>query len=80
MQISLTDPLTEEQALFLHAIDTFYEISSKVIMFQSFAQYKRTTRSWERFNMTNEHILKDFYKDILTWMLHLIEEYKKQGK
>ena len=45
MQISLTDPLTEDQLMFLHAIDTFYEISSVVIMFQSFAQYKRDAQS-----------------------------------
>ena len=45
MQISLTDPLTQEQLDFLHAIDTFYEISSVVIMFQAFAQYKRDSQS-----------------------------------
>ena len=45
MQISLTDPLTQEQLDFLHAIDTFYEISPSKIMFQSFAQYKRDTQS-----------------------------------
>ena len=45
MQISLTEPLAQEQLDFLHAIDTFYEISSVVIMFQSFAQYKRESQS-----------------------------------
>ena len=45
MQISLTDPLTQDQLAFLHAIDTFYEISQSTIMFQTFAQYKRESQS-----------------------------------
>lgn len=43
--IGLVDPLTKEQAMFLHAIDTFYVITPTTVMFQSFAQYKRTTQS-----------------------------------
>ena len=45
MWIGLVDPLTEEQAMFLHAIDTFYVITPTTVMFQSFAQYKRATQS-----------------------------------
>ena len=45
MWIGLVDPLTKEQAMFLHAIDTFYEISSVVIVFQSFAQFKRDSKA-----------------------------------
>ena len=45
MWIGLVDPLTKEQALFLHAIDTFYVITPTTVMFQSFAQYKRATQS-----------------------------------
>ena len=45
MWIGLVDPLTNEQALFLHAIDTFYVITPTTVMFQSFAQYKRATQS-----------------------------------
>ena len=45
MQITLAKPLTEEQAMFLHAIDTFYESSPTTVMFQSFAQYKRVSQS-----------------------------------
>ena len=45
MWIGLFDPLTKEQALFLHAIDTFYVIPPTPVMFQSFAQYKRATQS-----------------------------------
>ena len=45
MQISLTDPLTQEQLDFLHTIDTFYEIALSTIMFQTFAQYKRESQS-----------------------------------
>ena len=41
MQISLIDPLTREQAKFLDMIDTFYEISSNVVIFKSFSQCKR---------------------------------------
>ena len=45
MWIALVDPLTEEQAMFLHEIDTFYVITPYTVMFQSFAQYKRATQS-----------------------------------
>ena len=45
MWIGLVDPLTKEQAMFLHAIDTFYVITPTTVMFQSFAQYKRATQS-----------------------------------
>ena len=45
MWIGLFDPLTKEQALFLHAIDTFDVITPTIVMFQSFAQYKRATQS-----------------------------------
>lgn len=47
MWIGLVDPLTKEQALFLHAIDTFYVITPTptTVMFQSFAQHKRETQS-----------------------------------
>ena len=41
----LVDPLTKEQDLFLHAIDTFYVITPTTVMFQSFAQHKRETQS-----------------------------------
>ena len=43
----LVDPLTKEQAMFLHAIDTFYVITPTptTVMFQSFAQHKRETQS-----------------------------------
>ena len=41
----LVDPLTKEQAMFLHAIDTFYVITPTTVMFQSFAQYKRASQS-----------------------------------
>ena len=47
MWIGLVDPLTKEQAMFLHAIDTFYVITPTptTVMFQSFAQHKRETQS-----------------------------------
>ena len=45
MQIDLVEPLTEDQLLFLYAIDTFYQRGPSKVMFQSFAQYKRDTQS-----------------------------------
>ena len=44
MRIRLVDPLTEEQLMFLHAIDTFYVISPTTVMFKTFAQLKRESR------------------------------------
>ena len=45
MWIGLVDPLTKEQAMFLHAIDTFYVITPTTVMFLTFAQFKRDTQS-----------------------------------
>lgn len=45
IRIRLVDPLTEEQAMFLREINTFYEISSTTVMFKSFTQLKRESRS-----------------------------------
>ena len=45
MQIDLVEPLTEDQLLFLYAIDTFYQRGPSKVMFLTFAQYKRDTQS-----------------------------------